>query len=457
MCGLGSDTGIVGSHVGQNANTLGLVTTSSQDEMVALARHLCTLPENRSAHLGMIGYGKTKEGDRVLIAVDGHYDPDVVRVVATALRERGARVDILTLDVGPDRPFTFQDEIDAIMRRRSWREEPRRWEGIPWVEDLAAREGYDLLIHGKGGPVPPTTFRYEQFPWMSKEHFTPDVVLYPSEIIAAIAQKTWDIIWQHGRGGRVRLTDREGTDLSYTLDETYWDGTHHGWVPEPRRWYGHLFAHPTPPLPYADAEGIACGTTSHFSRAFSQIRVTVEGGQVTHIEGGDAYGDAWRAMLEETRHTQYPCFPRPGLFYLWEAAIGGHPKIARPRNIEYLSSGGFEWERRRTGVIHLGFGTFWRGKEEEWAAERGLLFGHLHIHLLFPTYELVTRSGERFTLIRDGRMTAMDDPEVRKLAEKYGDPDELLKEAWIPAVPGITAPGSYQEYAADPGRWIYSR
>ncbi len=162
-------------------------------------------------------------------------------------------------------------------------------------------------------------------------------------------------------------------------------------------------------------------------------------------------------MIEETRRTQYPCFPRPGLFYLWEAAIGGHPKINRPKNIEYWSSGGFEWERRRTGVIHLGFGTFWRGAEEEWAAERGLVYAHLHVHLLFPTYELTTRSGERFTLIRDGRLSAMDDPEIRMLAERYGDPDELLREAWVPQVPGITVPGEYATYAANPAKLIYGR
>jgi hypothetical protein len=29
-------------------------------------------------------------------------------------------------------------------------------------------------------------------------------------------------------------------------------------------------------------------------------------------------------------------------------------------------------------------------------------------------------------------MLALDDPEVRKIAEKYGDPDELLREDWVP-------------------------
>jgi len=120
-----------------------------------------------------------------------------------------------------------------------------------------------------------------------------------------------------------------------------------------------------------------------------------------------------------------------------------------------LSSGGFEWERRRSGVIHMGFGTRWRGPEEVWAGERGLVYGHLHVHLLFPTYEVTSRQGRKTKVIDNGRLVALDDPEVRKLAAKYGDPDDLLSEDWIPKIPGINAPGSYDEYARDPLPHIY--
>ncbi len=104
----------------------------------------------------------------------------------------------------------------------------------------------------------------------------------------------------------------------------------------------------------------------------------------------------------------------------------------------------------------MGFGTLWRAPEEKWAGEHGLLYGHLHIHLLFPTLVITAKDGTEYTVIRDGRLTAMDDPEVRQLAAKYGDPDEILKEDWIPQIPGITCSGSYEEYAGDPGKWIYS-
>ena len=41
----------------------------------------------------------------------------------------------------------------------------------------------------------------------------------------------------------------------------------------------------------------------------------------------------------------------------------------------------------------------------------------------------------------------------RALASRYGDPDYLLAEDWIPEVPGINAPGDYmRDYAPNPGK-----
>jgi hypothetical protein len=57
-------------------------------------------------------------------------------------------------------------------------------------------------------------------------------------------------------------------------------------------------------------------------------------------------------------------------------------------------------------------------------------------------------------LLEKGHMTTLDNPEVRALASRYGDPDYLLTEDWIPEVPGINAPGDYlKDYAPNPGRY----
>ena len=57
-------------------------------------------------------------------------------------------------------------------------------------------------------------------------------------------------------------------------------------------------------------------------------------------------------------------------------------------------------------------------------------------------------------MIDKGHLTALDDPEVRKAPEKYGDPDEVLKEEWIPGIPGINLEGQYEDFGKDPFAWI---
>ena len=117
------------------------------EEFLQVARIVAGETEIRRTAAGFIGYGSTKPGDRVLLAVDNHYEAEVVDALATALREKGASVDVIVVDVGPDREFDELTEIETVMRNRPWAEAPRRWEGIPWIEDLAIRQGYDLLIH----------------------------------------------------------------------------------------------------------------------------------------------------------------------------------------------------------------------------------------------------------------------------------------------------------------------
>jgi hypothetical protein len=54
--------------------------------------------------------------------------------------------------------------------------------------------------------------------------------------------------------------------------------------------------------------------------------------------------------------------------------------------------------------------------------------------------EGTTDKGERVRVIELGHLTALDDPQVRTVAAKYGDTDKLLIETWFPAVLGINSP-----------------
>ncbi len=71
--------------------------------------------------------------------------------------------------------------------------------------------------------------------------------------------------------------------------------------------------------------------------------------------------------------------------------------------------------------MHLAFGGG-IGKE----------YRHRDVELFFPTLTI-----NKTTLIQKGHLTTLDDPRVRKEAEKYGDPDDLLTEDWIPEIPKL--------------------
>jgi hypothetical protein len=452
MCGNESDH----SHGHAPARTgLGAtgVRVRSMATLQSIARHVVGSEEVRRSAAGFIGYGGTKRGDKVLIAVPRIVDAEVLDAVVAALHDVGARVDVIVMDDEPDRPFEPRDEITMMMRREPYHVNLRRGDRAPWVEELAAARGYDLLIHGAAGPVPSTASRYEAFPWTTREHFLGESNVFPRDLHKIINQRTWSRITEN-IGGRLRLTDPEGTDLSLTiLEHPFHDGRHdYGFKPK----WGHLMAHPPTPVGGDDdTTGVIAGTMSHYGRAFPRISIDIDRAKAVNITGGGAYGQAWRELDEETADVQYPCFPAPGLFWLWELAIGTNPKIRRPSNIDYISSDGFEWERRRAGVIHCGLGTRWRSREEDWAGDQGILYGHLHVHLLFPTLVIETTDGRTVPVIDNGRLAAYEDAEVRDTAAQFGDPDDLLHDDWVPSIPGISAPGSYADYERDPGRFIY--
>lgn len=453
MCGQQAPAGLAGRMEPGPAG--GVRRTIELDDVLEVARAVAHSDEVRRTAAGFVGYGATKPGDRVLIGVDTQTDPDITDAIAGALREMGASVDVVITQTEPDREFGDLDEMRVAMRREPWVNNPRRWEGTPWIEDLAKTRGYDLLIHGKGGAIPKVSHRYEGFPWVVKDHFDRGANLFPRPLHKLINEKTWSRITGN-TGGRLVLTDPEGTSVTLTiLEKPLTDTGRHDYGMTPK--WGHLMAHPPTPIEREDdSTGVIAGTLNHFSRPFPRIEVDLQNARMTGIRGGGAYGAEWRRLEEESKNTQYPCFPAPGLFWLWELAIGTNPKIVRPSNIRQLSSGGFEWERRRAGIIHCGVGTRWRSSEEVWAGERGLLYGHLHVHLMTPTLTVETPSGD-VPVIKSGRLAAYDDPDVRDLAATYGDPDQLLSDDWIPEIPGITVAGSYKEYAADPARWVYGQ
>lgn len=280
---------------------------------------------------------------------------------------------------------------------------------------------------------------------------------------------------------RLEITDPEGTNLNCDLTEDMAARWARGVYQQ-----GHLYMFPnqaTGRFPYSVVEypafqkkwnarsptpkpnGVIAGTANHAGH-FPKAEAHLKDGYIVDIKGGGLYGEAWREFLKypKINEVTYPYHDRPGYWLLYEVALGTNPKFyKRPdENMRGVNT----TERNRSGVLHFGHGIrVHHGPDNpEWAKEwvdfttkNNLPNDHwFHIHTYFSTYRVRVRGTKNtwVTLIDKGRMTSLDSPEVRALTSRYGDPKDLLTEDWIPEVPGINAPGRYENYAKEPWKTV---
>ena len=409
-----------------------------RDDLVAKAILLCQRP---SRGINMLpGYG-LKKGERVLLGIDSSYDLRILEALGSAMRELGAVVDTIVVDSagatrsvynitdtpidGADEARSIQTSISSDVRRNPY-----------LVREIADKHNYDLVINGTAGPVPDLPYRWERLPWTSLEHWAGEEITFPTELQMAIDEVVWE---QIQRCQQVRVTDPEGTDISFT---NYRD---HRWL-----YMSHQWGKPFYITAEEDAEGVIAGTTNHRG-AYNWCEATVEAGLVTSVKGSGDYAEIWREKLREFNHVVLPPYRtrklagshdmpakhRAGFFWYWECAIGTMPKVFRP------ATGLFDllYERRRSGLVHHGFGP--NNDEIPAMIQACLPSRHVHIHNLFATYTGTTERGENFLVIDRGRLTALDDPRVRAVAERFGEPAALLGEAWVPPMQGINLEGDY--------------
>ncbi len=432
------------------------------EDLMPIARQIVKRPD--SGQMFYPGYD-IKPGERVLIAVARHFNPVVLEAITRAIREAGAKVDVM---MGSDaylpggdgatewEYFTF---MKAIMSAQAG--------GIPQETIIAMTLAgkYDLAISGMGGGIPPhprDKMRWAYIPWDLADMFYVHGAGIPADLLKFIDSKAWESL---SSAVQIHATDPEGTDITWSPKGADWQvpGRHNP---------GHLSSHPG----RSGATGVLAGTWNHVG-PFPHIRVSFNNDRMEGIEGGGSYGQKWRAIRGEWKNVSVPTKPGAGLFtWLQEASVGTNPKSLRPKAALDIAMGNI-WERTRSGVMHWGIGG---GHSEEtgmattsnnfalanptlgdspltefYEAHPDTPTGHVHIHNYFITMELTNADGSKTTLIHKGRLTALDDPQVRQEAAKYGDPDKLLQENWIPAIPGINIPGDYQkDYAGDPAAWI---
>ncbi|MEV7005115.1 hypothetical protein [Streptosporangium sp. NPDC051022] len=397
-----------------------------------------------------------QKGERVLLRVTNWHDPMVVEAAERTLAKFEVDYTIEVEDKGPIPVWEGHDEVEYYLSRVP--------ELARWMDEWGALDAagtYDKIIMGYGGPIlNDRVVKIQRFPFITREMVASPAHTFPAELLVAIDQWTWRAL---SDAKTVHLTDPEGTDLRFTNHAEYWNADRtrfnrryveqayssnvgHGETYMP----GHIWGRPHFHIPQEDGEGVIAGTMNHIA-PYPRMEMHIERSKITRIEGGGEFGEKLRRLMAKTDDVQYPGYHTPGLMQWWEASIGTNPKVHRPRAgyAEGYNCG--LYERTRSGIVHIGFGSIISSDFERQAAREDLTIGHWHVHLNYPTYVAEgTPDGDRL-VIENGRLKALDDPEIRRLAERFGDPDELLREDWIPAVPGLNIPGDYdRDYAGDP-------
>ena len=275
---------------------------------------------------------------------------------------------------------------------------------------------------------------------------------------------------------QAHVTDAEGTNFTFEVDEKQAKAWAEGAYQQ-----GHLFMFPhqaTGRFPYSSVEypaftkkynprylikvnGVFAGSWNH-AGAFPRLEVHVKDGYVKEVKGGGVYGELWREFLKypKINEATYPYHDQPGYWWIYESGLGTNPKFFKRPDENW--EGHNQSERNNAGVIHWGFGLRLdhgpdgavESKEwTEFARKNGLPNDHWwHIHNFFITYRVRVRGTKNtwITLVDKGDLPVLKAPEIRALASRYGEPNDVLGDDWAAHIPGISAPGRYEDYAKDP-------
>lgn len=379
--------------------------------------------------------GGFQPGDKILFVNDYSSDPLVVEAFVKGAREMvgsTGKVEMITIDTVSSYVKVPVRMLDDMFLKNHW---------PPWVWEVA-RDEYDRILSfahiSQVHVLPliegwPMDKPFGKINFATRDFMVSNYVCYPREIVDAIGAA----IWRDLNGSKViHVTDPEGTDLTMRFDEAYW---------RERNRQGSGGALPYSPyhVTVAPVKGNVEGTLAFTAIHGGWIEKTVallKGGRAIKLEGGGETGANFRRHFEEMKEVQYPGFPGPGIDWIEEMSLGGHPKAFQDKAAETFVGTrrfySYAEGRRRTGVLHIAIGTSMGGGRdltpEALQRKKALPVHHRDTEIYFATY---VADGK--TVVDKGHLTALDDPEVRRVASKYGDPDELLREDWVPAIKGV--------------------
>lgn len=384
---------------------------------------------------------KISPGEEVLILADTTTDVDIVDAYRIAYEITGGKVSVITIKA--DGAGASSNQITDNTLTGKWSKTV-----------VGAMKGCDLFInlsgyadmHGLYGTCAKEFGMGMMDMWKNyktkclsvtisnKEALASDWATYPQPLFEYLNYKAHEHVLRASKGDMenavIRVTDPQGTDIQLTGFSMCTKGEiqKSDEVP-PFYAFGTAQVGLLPHEPVPNANGVIVATSIH-TGYIPRMEATVQNGRVVNLKGGGEVSKAWMRDWERGknatsagRETPFGESKGPGINWLEEIMYGVHPRSFRlGYKYRYEGSESFHaWAggTRRSGVLHFGIG----GGKDKW-------YRHRDLEIFFPT---LTINDE--IIIDNGRLKVLDFPEVRKEAEKYGDPELLLEEKWIPEMP----------------------
>ena len=369
-----------------------------------------------------------KRGQRVFLVTDQTISPILTEALTIAIREAGGIVNQVSLEGFPDlaEPVELVDTMFGNNWFPNW-----VWEGAREA-DVFLHLAFIKLIHIPNAPVSYFGTNPRVIEWeLAPDLLLSDWVTFPLDVWDAIDAKTWQLL---AGARRIEITDPDGTDLTFELTPEDWarlikqrrgEGVVVGNLAEqayvPGRFFppGHLLL----PFPKLRVDGMLATRSLTFGGPVPLTKLTVEGRRVIKVEENGGLGERLQESFERYRDdTSFSAQPGPGCNWISTFGLCTNPK-ARPSPFYERARGSARvhaWAtgHRRSGFLHSGIGS--------------VLLSPTHKNIRHFDMQSPTLKADGRLVVDQGHLMSLDDPEVRKTAEGYGDPDQILREDWIP-------------------------
>lgn len=167
------------------------------------------------------GYGISSK-DRVLLGILSETDHEVSDAFCQAIRQVGARVDTVVIDSTSlgNGEESATHEVRAMLPPENVNDDYNYYYTTicntlrtSTATFLVEKEHYTKVISGSAGPLPNVSYPWYRLNYTTVEELASEQIDFPYELQKLIDEKVWKTI---RNAKHVRLTDPEGTDISWS-------------------------------------------------------------------------------------------------------------------------------------------------------------------------------------------------------------------------------------------------